>query len=65
MLIFGYRHLRTIFHPCARHYKHRQTHRALNLRAPADDTNVIPFPAGRIRREPVLAGLLDEYHRAS
>jgi hypothetical protein len=43
MLIFGHRHLRTILHPYTWHYKHRQTHRALNLRAPADDTNVIPF----------------------
>jgi len=65
MLIFGQRHLRTILHRYARHYNTARPHRALNLRAPADDPNVIPFPAGRIRREPVLAGLLNEYHRTS
>jgi transposase InsO family protein len=65
MLIFGQRHLRTILHRYARHYNTARPHRALNLRAPADDANVIPFPAGRIHRKPVLAGLLNEYHRAS
>jgi transposase InsO family protein len=54
MLIFGHRHPRTILHPYARHYKHRQTHRALNLRAPADDTNVIPFPPAEYAANPSL-----------
>ena len=35
----------------------------MELRAPSDDSNVIPFPApaGRIRRKPVLGGLINEY----
>jgi putative transposase len=64
-LIFGERHLRTILDHYTRHYNTARPHRALNLRAPADDPNVIPFPASRIRREPILGGLLNEYHRAS
>jgi len=65
MLIFGERHLRTVLHRYAQHYNTARPHRALDLRAPADDPNVIPFPADRIRREPVLGGLLNQYHRAS
>jgi hypothetical protein len=37
------------------------------LRAPDDDSNVIPFPAqhNQIRRQPVLAGLINEYRQAA
>lgn len=39
----------------------------MSLRAPDDVPNVIPFPAtpGRIRREPVLGALIDEYQAAA
>jgi putative transposase len=47
------------------HYNTGRAHRALNLRAPADDPSIIPFPipfpANRIRRTPVLGGLINEY----
>ena len=36
-------------------------HRALHLRAPADDPDVIPFPAQHIQRHEVLGGLIHEY----
>jgi hypothetical protein len=65
MLIFGQRHLRAVLDRYARHYNTARPHRALDLLAPADEPNVIPFPAGRIRREPLLGGLLNEYHWAS
>ncbi|WP_370349878.1 integrase core domain-containing protein [Catenulispora sp. EB89] len=65
MLIFSERHQRTVLHRYARHYNTAQPHRTLNLRAPADDANIIPFPAQRVRREPVLGGLINEYRRAS
>src|SRR2546423_7055667 len=45
MLIFGERHLRTVLRRYARHYNTARPHRALDLRAPADEPNVIPFPA--------------------
>ncbi|MEY9860819.1 transposase InsO family protein [Catenulispora sp. GAS73] len=65
MLILGERHLRTVLDRYTRHYNTARPHRALKLRAPADDPNVIPFAANLIRREPILGGLLNEYHRAS
>lgn len=65
VLIFGERHLRTVLHRYAWHCNSARPHRALDLRALADDPNVIPFPASRIRREAVLGGLLNQYHRAS
>jgi putative transposase len=65
MLIFGERHLRTVLDRYARHYNTARPHQSLKLRAPADDPNVISFPANRIRREPILGGLLNEYRRAS
>jgi len=63
MLILSERHMRTVLHRYARHYNTARPHRTLNLRAPADDPNVIPFPAQP--REPVLGGLVNEYRRAS
>ncbi|GAA2064224.1 integrase core domain-containing protein [Catenulispora yoronensis] len=65
MLIFGERHLRTVLNPYTQHYNAGRPHRSHGLRAPADDPNVIPFPAQRTRREPVLGGLTNKYHRAS
>ena len=65
MLIFSERHLRTVLRRYTRHYNTARPHRTLNLRAPADNPNVSPFPAQRIRREPVLGGLINEYNRAS
>jgi transposase InsO family protein len=65
MLIFGQHHLRTVLDRYARHYNTARPHRALDLRAPADDPNAIPFPASRIHRKPVLGGLVNEYRRAS
>jgi putative transposase len=65
VLIFGESYLRAVLHRYARHYNTGRPHRSLDLRAPADNPNVIPFPAARIRREPILDGLLNEYHRAS
>jgi putative transposase len=57
--------LRTVLDHYARHYNTARPHRALKLRAPADDPNVIPFPAKRIHRDRVLGGLINEYHKTS
>ncbi len=61
MLIIGQRHLQRVLAEYIEHYNTGRAHRALNLRAPADDPGVIPFPAHRIRRTPVLGGLINEY----
>ncbi|MFI5635605.1 hypothetical protein ACIA8E_41045 [Streptomyces sp. NPDC051664] len=39
----------------------RRSHRALDLRPPADDPHVIPFLAQRIQRRDNLGGLIHEY----
>ncbi len=62
LLITGERHLRTVLTTYAEHYNVGRPHRSLDLRAPDDDPNIIPLPAGIIRRRQVFGGLLNEYH---
>nr|WP_246096005.1 integrase core domain-containing protein [Streptomyces botrytidirepellens] len=62
LLITGERHLRTVLTAYAEHYNTGRPHRSLDLRAPDDDPNIIPLPAGTVRRRQVLGGLLNEYH---
>ena len=65
MLIFGERHLRRVLASYAMHYNTRRPHRALRLRPPRPQVPV-PKPAcGRIRRRPVLGGLINEYEPAA
>jgi transposase InsO family protein len=65
MLIFGERHLRTVLAVYANHYNARRPHRALQLRPPRP-TSPVPEPVhGRIRRWPILGGLLNEYEAAA
>jgi putative transposase len=58
-------HLRHVLAEYARHYNWGRPHRALNLRAPADDPDIIPFPAQRIQRPDVLGGLIHEHRDAA
>ncbi|MFF4652918.1 integrase core domain-containing protein [Streptomyces sp. NPDC001380] len=61
MLIYNERHARHVLAEYERHHNTGRPHRALQLRAPADDPDVIPFPAQRIQRHDVLGGLIHEY----
>ncbi len=61
MLIYNEQHARRVLAEYAEHYNSGRPHRALQLRAPADDPDVIPFPAQRIQRHDVLSGLIHEY----
>jgi hypothetical protein len=61
MLIMGQRHLQRVLAEYIEHYNTGRAHRALNLRAPADNPSIIPFPAHRIRGAPVLGGLINGY----
>jgi putative transposase len=69
MLIVGERHLRRVLHEFIEHYNAGRSHQGvgLDLRAPKDPDNVVPFPAspGRIRREQRLGGLISEYQPAA
>jgi hypothetical protein len=60
MLIFGERHLRRVLTTYAAHYNMQRPHRALQLRPPRPQSPV-PEPAyGKIRRRPILGGLIND-----
>jgi transposase InsO family protein len=65
ILIFGERHLRTILAQYAAHYNGRRPHRALQLRPPRPDHPALNLDRKRIRRRPVLGGLINEYEHAA
>jgi hypothetical protein len=65
ILIFGERHLRTVLAQYAAHYNGRRPHRALQLRPPRPDHPAPHLDRQRIRRRPVLGGLISEYERAA
>ena len=65
MLIFDERHLRRVLAEYAAHYNTQRPHRALQLHPPRPRS---PFPEpvlGRIRRRPVLGGLINQYEPAA
>jgi transposase InsO family protein len=65
MLIFGEQHLRRVLAVYAAHYNRWRPHRALRLRPPRP-TSPVPEPIhGRIRRRPILGGLINEYKTAA
>jgi len=65
MLIFGERHLRRTLDQYARHYNGHRPHRALQLQPPRSDRPVVDLTHERIKRRPVLGGLINEYERAA
>jgi putative transposase len=65
MLIFSQRHLRIVMAQYSRHYNGRRPHRALQLQPPRPEHPVADFSQERIKRRPVLGGLLNEYERAT
>ena len=65
MLILGQRHLRSILAAYAAHYNGRRPHRSRQLRPPRPDHPIADLSQERIKRRPVLGGLINEYERAS
>jgi transposase InsO family protein len=65
MLIFGERHLRSVLAQYSRHYNRQPPHRALQLRPPRPQAPVPEPVHGRIRRRPVLGGLINHYETAA
>ncbi|SQD97606.1 Integrase catalytic region (fragment) [Parafrankia sp. Ea1.12] len=65
MLIFGERHLRTVLVEYAAHYNGRRPHRGRDLQPPRPDHPVADLTKERIKRRPVLGGLINEYERAA
>ena len=65
MLIFGERHLPLVLTQYAAHYNGRRPHRSRQLRPPRPDHPVADLSQERIKRLPVLGGLINEYERAA
>ena len=65
MLIFGERHLRRVLAEYTAHYNLERPHRALQLRPPRPASPVPEPVLGRIRRRPVLGGLINQYEPAA
>jgi putative transposase len=62
VLIFGEHHLRAVLEA---HYNGRRPHRSRQLRPPRPDHPVADLSKVRIKRRPVLGGLINEYERAA
>ncbi|MGH4009129.1 MAG: integrase core domain-containing protein [Pseudonocardiaceae bacterium] len=65
MLIFSQRHLRVVLAEYVRHYNGQRPHRARNLRPPHPTHPVADLSHKRIKRRPILGGLINEYERAA
>jgi putative transposase len=65
LLIFGQRHLRTIMAEYEGHYNGRRPHRSLQLQPPRPDHPVADISQERIKRRPVLGGLINKYERTA
>ena len=65
MPIFGQRQLRTILDQYEAHYNGRRPNRSRQLRPPRPDHPVADLSRERIKRRPVLGGLINEYERAA
>jgi putative transposase len=65
MLIFGERHLRLVLAQYEGHYNGRRPHRGRQLRPPRPDYPAADLSQERIKRRPVLGGLINEYERAA
>ena len=65
MLIFSERHLRLVLAEYEAHYNGRRPHRSRQLRPPRPDHPVADLSQKRIKRRPVLGGLINEYERAA
>jgi putative transposase len=65
MLIFGRRHLLLVLAEYEAHYNGRRPHRSLELQPPRPDHPVADLSRKRIKRRPVLGGLISDYERAA
>ena len=60
ILTFSERHLRTVLAEYEAHYNGRRPHRSRQLRPPRPDHPVADLSRQRIKRRPVLGGLISE-----
>jgi putative transposase len=65
MLIISERHLRSVMAEYTRHYNGRRPHHALQLQPSRPNHPVADLSQERVKRRPVLGGLLNEYERTA
>ena len=65
LLIVNEQHLRQVLSEYLRHYNAARPHRSLLLHPPRPDHPVADLSQERIKRRPVLGGLINEYERAA
>ena len=65
MLIFGEQHLQGVLAIHAKHYNGQRPHRALQLRPPCPGAPTPEPIHGKIRRRPILGGLINHYEPAA
>jgi transposase InsO family protein len=69
VLVIGERHLRAVLSEYVEHYNTGRSHQGHGMgpRAPDDSPDIVPLaaPAHRIRRKPVLGGLINQYQPAA
>src|SRR5205823_581798 len=65
MLIVGERHLTTVLTEYATHYNEHRPHRWLGQRPPDPPSQVADLTAARVRRHPILGGLINKYAQAA
>jgi putative transposase len=65
MLIVNQRHLRAALTEYIRHYNGRRPHRARGLHPPRPTHPIADSGYDRIKRRPILGGLINEYERAA
>ena len=65
MLIASERHLTSVLNEYTAHYNGHRPHRSLNQRPPNRPGQAVVSSTGRVRRRPILDGLINEYSQAA
>ncbi|WP_203935906.1 integrase core domain-containing protein [Planosporangium mesophilum] len=65
MLIVGERHLAAVLSEYVAHYNGHRPHRSLGQQAPKRQSEVVDLATARVRRRPILGGLINEYSKAA
>ncbi|WP_245718831.1 transposase [Micromonospora rhizosphaerae] len=65
MLIVNERHLATVLADYTSHYNDHRPHRSLGQQPPNPPPRIVDVTAARIKRRPILDGLINEYSQAA